>query len=307
MMAESLSLTSILVVDDLADTLEVVRIPLEADGYRVQTARNGLEAWKAMEATRFDLLITDLMMPVMDGLELCRRVKNDPEKRGIYIIILSAKGETEEKILGLETGADDYLEKPFALAELLARVKAGERIIVTQKALEQKQKLLEEIARRDSLTGLYNRRHFEEALELEHLRTLRYRHPVSVAMADVDHFKEINDVHGHAGGDLVLKDVAQVLVTLTRQTDTVARYGGDEFAIIFPETSAKSARVVGDKIQKAMEAHRIQLGDAALVVTLSLGLTSTDASPQSWRTIIEEADKALYEAKAQGRNRIVAR
>ena len=174
-MSENQAPLSILVVDDYPETLDIIHLPLAASGYRVDTATNGLEAWEKIQGGSFDLLITDIMMPIMDGLGLCRMVKSDARKQRTYIIIVSARTETEQKILGLETGADDYLEKPFALAELMARVKAGERIVVAQKALEAKQKALEELARRDSLTGLYNRRHFDEALESEHQRAVRDR------------------------------------------------------------------------------------------------------------------------------------
>lgn len=305
-MVDSQTPLSVLVVDDHPETLEIVRIPLESGGYRVETAANGLEGWEKIRDRPFDLLITDIMMPVLDGLGLCRLVKGDAQKQSTYIIILSAKTETEQKILGLETGADDYLEKPFAMAELMARVKAGERIVLAQRALETKQKALEELARRDSLTGLYNRRHFDEILELECQRAVRYRRPLSVAMADIDRFKQINDQLGHGRGDDVLKAVAGVLVSLTRQTDTVARYGGDEFAIMLPETLRDGAWVVGEKLQKAVESLRIELGDNTLTTTLSLGLASLEGDTGSWRNLIEEADKALYEAKAQGRNRLVS-
>ena len=295
----------VLIVEDNNDIREMVSLMVGSMGYRTYTASTGKEGLIQLRAQVPDIVLLDLMMPEMDGFEFCRVIQADPTLPTPHIIITSAKDALEDKVKGLELGAADYLTKPFNLTELKARIKAGERIVRYQKMLKEQQALLEQLAREDKLTGLCNRRHFEERAQEECLRAQRYHHSLSFLLGDLDHFKQINDRYGHAYGDTVLKQVGQTLLLHCRTSDVVARYGGEEFACLLFETDAEDAERVAERLCAAVRELSFTHPSGPFRVTISFGVASlSDQQTQNLAELLEEADKALYSAKHKGRDRV---
>ncbi|BDG02187.1 diguanylate cyclase [Anaeromyxobacter oryzae] len=305
----------ILVVDDSRTQLEWLVKVLDREGYLVATAADGKEAIRKVRGEPPDLVLLDMVLPDMDGLEVLRIVKARPEDRFIPVIILSVKADLDSKVTGLRIGADDFLAKPFAEAEILARCAAMLRIKSLQDQLRETQRKLAEQAITDELTGLKNRRAFDERLQEEFRRAQRYSDPVSLIMIDLDHFKQVNDRFGHPFGDVVLRGAAEQLCASTRDPDICARYGGEEFAVILPKTHLQGALSVAERIWKELGGRRYPVppgtpatglgADGALHVTASMGLAfypSKDiGSPE---LLLRYADEALYQAKRSGRNTI---
>ena len=295
----------VLVVEDDREIRDMVTMMVKSMGYTVVTAVNGKDAFTRLREQSVDIVLLDLMMPEMDGFEFCQRVREDPTLRDLHIIITSARDALEDKVRGLELGAADYLTKPFSLTELQARIKVGERIVRYQKMLQAQQTQLEHLAREDVLTGLANRRRFEERAREELLRAGRYQHPLSVLLTDLDHFKAINDTYGHAYGDSVLKEVGQTFARHCRSSDLCARYGGEEFAILLPETQLTEAKLVAERLCTAVRNLTFPQATKEIHVTASFGIACFDTSnPQSLEELMEQSDQALYTAKHNGRNRV---
>lgn len=295
----------ILVVEDDRDLREIVARMVKGMGHEVSTAATGEEAVRRVREHLPDIVLLDLMMPQMDGFEFCRFVQADDTLRDLHIIITSAKSALEDKINGLELGAADYLTKPFRLLELKARIGAGERIVRSRKALKEQQTRLEHIARQDELTGLSNRRYFEQRAQEECLRARRYERPLSVLLGDLDHFKEVNDRYGHAYGDTVLREVGHILLRHCRSSDLVARYGGEEFALLLPETGVEEAMRVAGRLHAAVKTLTFIHPSGAFQTTISFGVTClTSERRQSVAGLLAEADTALYAAKHKGRDRV---
>jgi len=295
----------VLVVEDSNDIREMVTLMVSSMGYRTYTATTGKEALAQLRAHTPDIVLLDLMMPEMDGFEFCHAIQEDPTLQSPHIIITSAKDTLEDKVKGLELGAADYLIKPFSLTELKARIKAGERIVRYQKMLKEQQALLEQLAREDKLTGLCNRRHFEERAQEELLRAQRYGRPLSLLLGDLDHFKQINDRYGHAYGDTVLRQIGQMLPLHCRTSDIVARYGGEEFMVLLFETGLEDALKVAERLCASVRTLAFTHPSGAFTVTISFGVTSLrNGQMQSLSELIDEADKALYAAKRNGRDRV---
>ena len=295
----------VLIVEDNNDIREMVTLLVNSMDYHTYTAATGKEALSQLRAHAPDIVLLDLMMPEMDGFEFCRAIQADPTLPNPHIIITSAKDALEDKVKGLELGAADYLTKPFNLTELKARIKAGERIVRYQKMLKEQQALLEQLAREDKLTGLCNRRHFEERAQEECLRAQRYHHSLSLLLGDLDHFKQVNDHYGHAYGDTVLKQVGQTLLLHCRNSDVVARYGGEEFAVLLFETDPEDAERVAERLCTAVRELSFTHPSGPFRITISFGVASlSDRQPQDLAELLEEADKALYTAKHRGRDRV---
>jgi len=302
----------VLVVEDNSDIREMVTLLVGSMGYHTYSAATGKEALAQLRLHAPDIVLLDLMMPEMDGFEFCRAVQADPSLSTPHIIITSAKDALEDKVKGLELGAADYLTKPFDFTELKARIRAGERIVRSQKMLMEQQKmlmeqqvLLEQLAREDKLTGLCNRRHFEERASEECLRAQRYDRPLSLLLGDLDYFKEVNDRYGHACGDLVLKQVGQTLLLHCRSSDLVARYGGEEFAVLLLETEAEHAPKVAERLCAAVRTLSFSHPSGPFNITISFGVASLlPQRHQDLTALVEEADKALYAAKHKGRDRV---
>jgi len=285
----------------------MVALMVRGMGYVIVTAATGKEALARLREHMADIVLLDLMMPEMDGFEFCRTVQSDATLRDLHIIITSARDTLEDKVKGLELGAADYLTKPFSMTELQARIKVGERIVRYQKTLQAQQSQLEHLAREDVLTGLANRRRFEERAKEECLRAQRYHHPLSILLADLDHFKSINDTYGHAFGDLVLKDVGQILLRHCRTSDLCARHGGEEFAILLPETELAEAYKVAERLCAAVRSLVFKQPSGSIHVTVSFGAAGMDHEQrQTLEELLEQADQALYAAKRNGRDRVEA-
>src|SRR6266403_3339358 len=223
---ENVPLT-VLVIEDHPDQRDLLAIVLQREGYRVITAANGLEALERLETEKVQIALSDIMMPKMDGFELIKRIRSNPTLKNIYLILITARIQEGDRVRGLDLGADDYITKPFSFSELLARVRVGSRVVHYQQNLEYQTQI-------DPLTGLFNRRAFERKITEEFERAIRYTHPVSVLLLDIDNFKNINDTYGHHGGDNALVKISETLRERTRRSDFPARYGGEEFVLILP-------------------------------------------------------------------------
>ena len=304
----------ILIAEDDKLSSLILRKTLETMGHEVIVTSDGLDAWQRIEQEEIPLVISDWMMPRMDGLELSRRIRETIRAHYTYIILLTARQQRRDRIEGLQAGADDFLVKPLDRGELMARVNVALRILTMQDELrrrtldlekahaelKQRNALLAEIAVSDALTGLKNRRHFHETLDKSISFSLRQELPLSLVMLDVDQFKPYNDVHGHPAGDAVLIDLATLLRENAREYDLVARYGGEEFVILLPATDGPSAVVVCERLRSRLAAHPWPLRP----VTASFGIATLCAPGTSASQLVSEADQALYHSKRRGRDRV---
>jgi diguanylate cyclase (GGDEF)-like protein len=249
------------------------------------------------------LAIVDWMMPGVDGLAVCRAVR-ERSPQYVYVILLTAQDRREDMLAGLEAGADDFLTKPFHSLELQARLRSGGRVLELQEGLLHAQEALRLEATRDHLTGLWNRRMILEHVDREIRRAAHEHRPLAVVMADVDHFKSINDSHGHTAGDAVLQEAARRFRSGMRDYDHIGRYGGEEFLLLLPGCDAASAGHVAERVRLEFAAKPIPIGDAVLSVSVSLGVAWMSGGPVAATTLIRAADEALYRAKGLGRNRV---
>jgi diguanylate cyclase (GGDEF)-like protein len=295
----------ILIAEDNHDLRDIVARMVKTLGHEVAVASTGKEALQQVRAHPPDIVLLDIMMPEMDGFEFCQALQKEELLRDFHIIITSARDALEDKVKGLELGAADYLTKPFSLAELRARLQVGERIVRHRKAIKEQQAQLEHLAREDTLTGLSNRRHFDERLQEEWRRALRYGHSLSLLMCDIDHFKQVNDVYGHMYGDSVLKEVGQTLLQGSRASDVVARYGGEEFVVLLCEAGREQAVIVAERLRSAVKALSFSHPSGPFHITISVGVaTSAQSQSDDPVRLLAEADEALYAAKGRGRDRV---
>jgi two-component system, cell cycle response regulator len=286
-------MTKILLVEDDSSVSLMLMRRLQNAAYTVATATT-VEA--ARRVGDWDIAILDRHLPDGDGLELCEEFRSAYPHA--YLIVLTGDDREESKLEAFTRGADDYVIKPASLSEVVARVRAGERIVALQKQLQ-------ELSMTDGLTSLRNRRAFDEQLPaaLEHAR--RYERPLSLAVIDIDHFKSINDTFGHDAGDAILRGVAQIIASGTRQTDYVARVGGEEFAVLLPETALFDGLQFAEKLRSSIAASTIRVGENGHNVTISIGIANVPHSQVSdANELYRAADQALYRAKANGRNRV---
>jgi two-component system, cell cycle response regulator len=289
---------NIILVEDDAHVSHLISRQLTRAGYAVKAAGTIGAAREMIGKCQWDLAILDRHLPDGDGLDLCRELRLACPHG--YIVMVTGAGSAEEKLEGFAHGADDYVTKPFAVDELLARIRAGVRIVHLQKALMESNRQLEELSLTDSLTGIRNRRAFDERLDDAFEHAKRYERPLSLVVLDVDLFKQINDTHGHDTGDAVLRGVAHLVATCTRTTDFVARIGGEEFAVILPETPLFEAMQFAEKIRSRIAATPV----AGLDVTVSLGVANAlHSKVRNTAELFHAADQALYRAKSNGRNR----
>lgn len=297
----------ILLADDDEVSRHILKGTLSRWGFDVVAAADGGEAWRILQeegAPR--LAILDWMMPVMDGVEVCRKVREQLTGPYIYLLLLTSKREKEDIVSGMAAGADDYVSKPFNPQELQMRLKAGARIIDLQEKLLQAQQELKHMATHDSLSGLQNRFSILEALRKELSRAQRDGREIGIILADIDHFKKVNDSLGHLAGDAVLREVAARLRRHVRPYDYVGRYGGEEFLIVLPECPLHAARNAAERMQRAVALEPVVLAEGIVNVTISLGVTGyTRGDSNHLETLMRAADGALYRAKAAGRNCVV--
>ena len=297
----------ILVVDDHADNVELLRARLAARDYDIVTASDGDEALAVVEQEAPDLILLDVMMPRVDGFEVARRIKENRELPFIPIIMQTALETTEDKVEGLDAGADDYITKPINFAELEARVKSLLRIKALQEELERANAKLLRMSQTDGLTGVDNRRHAEERLTEMFEHATRLAEPMAVVMCDVDHFKRVNDTYGHQAGDTVLRQVAEILRDSAREIDRVGRYGGEEFIVLLPASNVRDAMAFAERVRRAVAEREFTYEGGSLRCTLSAGVAAwPHPDVRHQEALVKAADDALYVAKEQGRNRVAA-
>ena len=295
----------VLVADDSRIYRKLVEHALSKRQYTVLFAKSGSEAIDLFSEHQPSLVITDWMMPDLSGIELCQHIRNDLRQTYTYIIILTGITEKDKLVKGLAAGADDYLTKPFHSDELLARVGVGRRIVELHRQLEAKNLLLEELALTDPLTGLPNRRAIEDWATRQLSGAARYGFSFLVVLADLDHFKTVNDAHGHDAGDIVLKKFSEILKTNSRRSDICGRIGGEEFLFVLTHTTQENARVVVERIRAELEAAKFDFDGSSLTVTASFGLAGFEGTQApDFNRLVSQADAALYSAKRQGRNRL---
>jgi len=299
----------VLVVDDSPAIRNQIRGVLsEVEGFEeFLEAGDGLQAFKLLVDRKPDLVVCDLIMPVFDGLKFLALRATRPELGNIPVIMLTAEGAANRKVEVFDQGASDYVTKPFNDKELLARVRVHYRLKVLQDELRDANARLELLADTDGLTGLFNRRYFDALLMREQQRTLRYKTPLGVALLDIDHFKYVNDTFGHPMGDEVLRNVARIVTSGVRVTDSAARYGGEEIAIVFTQTTAEGVSEVAERlrVQLAECVHSYQGSTVQRTASFGVSVFDGRGAPITAKELVERADRALYKAKHSGRNQIV--
>ena len=331
-MSSANEMFKLLLVDDTPENLELLTYMLEPQGYTLCTAHDGPSALEKVGSERPDLIVLDVMMPGMDGFQVCEQLKSDPQTADIPVIFLSALHSNQWKIKGLQAGSVDCVSKPFERNEVLARVgthlrlRAAQRELqesnlklvaeierrkVVEAELEQANRRLQDLAAEDGLTRIANRRRLDEWLDRCWRQSARDQQPLSLVMADVDCFKRYNDHYGHQAGDACLQVVAQAFRdALKRPSDLAGRYGGEEFMAVLSHTDSAGAQVVAEEVQQALRAVEIphEASTVSDTVTLSVGVATTVPAPgRSLQELIAAADEALYQAKSDGRNCVRAR
>ena len=286
----------VLIVDDSPQSVAIIKVRLANEGYEILSARNGAEGLEMARRNRPDLILLDVEMPDMSGFDVCRALKEDPDLDTILVVFLTVADMPEYKARGLDLGAVDYVTKPFDAVELQARVRAALRT-------KRLQDLLIQHARIDPLTELWNRRALIHRLRQEWARTHRYSGSMALVMCDLDHFKAVNDAHGHSAGDRLLREAATVLLSCCRQSDFAARYGGEEFLIVAPEQDADGAAILAERCRARIEEIRLPAKTGTLAATASFGVAAS-AAFESDHALLQAADEALYRAKRLGRNRV---
>jgi two-component system cell cycle response regulator len=295
----------VLVAEDDATTREYLSTLLEMHGFDVLLADDGHQAVARAREGHVDLALVDVMMPGMDGLDCCRLLKGLFPDSFLPIVLLTARSDTDSRVAGLRIGADDYVSKPFDDRELIARIGNLVRLKRMHDEISEAKDRLARLAVRDDLTELYNYRYLQTRLTEEYKRAERYREALSCVMVDVDHFKLINDRHGHDVGDRTLREISARLRDSVREVDVVARYGGEEFLLLLPSTNFSGALSVAERVWRSIGSKAFQLGDGEGRVTASLGVAVYPSRDiKSKDELLKAADRALYQAKHEGRDRI---
>jgi len=300
----------ILIAEDEPVSRRILVKLLTKAGYEVTAVENGREALAAFEDNFYPLVLTDWIMPEVDGLELCRTIREQSDKGYVYIILLTNMDSREDIITGLEAGADDYLTKPVYFVELVARIKNGIRILELERNLKKATQEILTLTVTDPLTSTYNRRYLNEHLPDEIEQALKNDKPLSVILCDIDHFKKVNDTFGHLTGDMVLRSFARIIRdTVNDQQDWVVRYGGEEVLIVLPGTPLEGARGLAGMVREFVAQATIKAGGNDVSITSSFGLAAIEVLEDPQKTSLDKllhiADENLYRAKDEGRNRVV--
>jgi two-component system, cell cycle response regulator len=295
----------VLIAEDDPVSRHMLESFLKKWGYEVISASDGTEALRILQGPDApQLAVLDWMMPGMEGPEVCRRMREHPDWPYVYILLLTARTQKTDILRGLESGVDDYLTKPFDSQELRARIHVGQRILDLQKSLIRAQDELRFRATHDLLTGISNRGVVLDALEREHARQSRGGAAFGILLLDIDHFKYVNDTHGHPAGDSVLKEVARRITATIRPYDTAGRYGGEEFMVVAPAADESGMMGLAERIRAAIESAPVDTAGGLISVTASFGAAaSIGPKPIESQALIRMADEALYRAKDGGRNR----
>jgi diguanylate cyclase (GGDEF)-like protein len=297
----------ILIAEDNPVARRLLEKNLTKSGHKVVSAQNGREAYDLFKKTFFPIVLTDWMMPEMDGVALCHAIRKHPSKNYVYIIFLTSKDAKDDIIVALNAGADDYLTKPFHQSELIARLKTGKRILNLERSLKSANEEIRLLSIVDPLTGCLNRGHLMTRLPEELSRAKRYDHPLSLIMCDIDHFKMVNDRYGHLVGDTALVNFAATLNKMVRRDiDWVARYGGEEFIIALSETNHGGAMALAERVREQLEKQTMLVEGHNIHITASFGVSTFDPShhnnPSTPEGLLKTADECLYLAKKDGRN-----
>jgi len=298
----------ILIAEDDPVSRRLLEKVLIKAGNTVVSVDNGQKALALLNEKFFPIILTDWMMPEMDGLELCRAIRKNTYPGYVFIILLTAKDSKDDMIKGLGAGADDYLTKPFSHAELVARLNTGKRVLELEKSLKDANEEIRILSITDPLTGTYNRGYLTERLPQEIKRAKRYSRALSIIICDIDHFKKVNDTYGHLFGDEVLKDFARCIRhSIRHDVDWMARYGGEEFLIVLPETEVNGATAMAERLRGELSRRVTEAQDKQISITASFGVAgfspNTPDEMISPEALIRKADKYLYQAKRYGRNR----
>ncbi len=298
----------ILIAEDDPISNRILRVTLKKWGYDVISTCDGDEAWQVLQSSDApNLAIVDWMMPKMDGAELCRRVRGiqDSRRAYTYLILLTARGQKEDVIEGMDAGADDYITKPFDAGELRVRLRAAKRVLKLEAGLLKAQEALRHEAMYDHLTKLLNRAAVLDVLSKEIAKANREESAVSVILADLDHFKRVNDTFGHDAGDQVLREASRVLKENLRQYDAIGRYGGEEFLIVLPGCDLTDAAARADMLRQQLKDEPICVGNETISQTVCLGVATSSSAPIGEADeLIRAADAAMYVAKRAGRDRV---
>lgn len=295
---------SILIVeDDERMLMQYKRILDNAGDYRTLTANNASTAVDVLHNTIPDLILLDIMLPDMNGIELLKKIREYHPAADIPVIIISAITDIETKVKGIEAGVDDYLIKPVDRFEMLARIRANLRKAEAQRILKSNLEAAARQAITDHLTGLYNRQYLKDVLEREIARAKRYKRPFSLLLSDIDYFKSVNDTFGHLIGDSVLRETAGILKDNVRASDVTARYGGEEFVVVLTDTDINGAVAAAEHLRETVAQHRFSGADGR-PITISIGCTEFHPADADMDAVIKRADDALYLAKQDGRNRV---
>jgi len=286
----------VLIIDDSQDALRMAAARLKTEDVEILCADGGPEGIKTAYREKPDLILLDVDMPELSGFDVCRALKGDPELNKIPVIFLTGSATPQDKINGLDLGAVDYVTKPFDAFELRARVRAALRT-------KRLQDLLAAHANIDALTGLANRRALTERLNQEWTRIRRYGGRVSFVMADIDHFKAVNDTYGHSVGDRLLREVAKAIASQCRKIDFPARYGGEEFGIVVPGAAAAGVACLAERCRRKVEEIKFASGTETIRATATFGVADT-SDADSIESLIHAADEAMYEGKQAGRNTV---
>jgi two-component system cell cycle response regulator len=301
-------LNTVLIAEDDPMFRRVLETWLQKWNYRVTSLENGLDAWSVLRQNDApQMAILDWMMPGLDGIELCRRIRSQEGSSYKYVLLLTAKGSKEDVVAGLEAGADDYLTKPFNVNELHARVRAGQRILELQSTLLRVQTELQFESAHDNLTGVWNRGAIMGLLQRETLRSARVGERLGVMMADLDHFKHINDTYGHQTGDAVLREVTRRMLASLRNYDYVGRYGGEEFLVVLTACMPSDLLITAERMRVYVSEMPVETASGQVPVTISIGFAAQNADGSEIldpEGLVRSADSALYAAKANGRNRV---
>lgn len=294
----------VLIAEDDVVSRRLLDAFLSKWGYEAIGVSNGAEAWEVLEKEHSPrLAVLDWMMPGLDGIQICKRIRDRIDRPYVYVLLLSSKSQKRDMLEGLKAGADDYLSKPFDAEELKARLHVGQRIVQLQDDLIAAREALRFQATHDALTNLPNRAEVLSALRREEARCRRQGDPFGIIMADLDHFKNINDTYGHAAGDLVLQEAARRIAANVRGYDLAGRYGGEEFIVVAPLSDESGIIALAERIRAVMERDAITVGESKIHISVSIGAAiSTHDRPLDTEALLRIADAALYRAKDRGRN-----
>ncbi|TVZ37954.1 diguanylate cyclase (GGDEF)-like protein [Alteromonadaceae bacterium 2753L.S.0a.02] len=299
-------MTKVLVVDDVEDNIVLLTFELEDEGFEVIAAQNGRQCLDLVHSEAPDIVLLDIRMPGISGLETLEQLKADETTRDIPVVMVSANTGDNSIVRALDLGAHDFVSKPIEYPVLSARMRSALRLVNARRALVRANEELERLATQDTLTDVYNRRHFFTLAEAEFSKARRHGRELSVLMLDVDLFKAINDTYGHAAGDQALRTLTECCRQVVRDSDVLGRLGGEEFALCCPDADLDGAFALAERIRTKCEEAQIQSEDAIFGITLSIGVTQMNDDDKHFDTLLQRADTLLYQAKAMGRNRSVA-